>query len=439
MKVNKVFNHEGRSYTSLCDDSIQASEDLNSLFVRTSMNQKYQDSVAHLPSIDESELKNFFTLSPKLIGITGTNGKTTTSALIDHSLRKLGYKVALLGTRGFFINAERKQPKGLTTPTILELYSYIEEAKECDYFVMEVSSHAIVQNRILGLDFTLKALSNITSDHLDFHKDLQEYQRVKNSFFDGAEIQIINADESNAHIDTPYIGYSLSKISDVYSLQYTCTPFIEAMLLSEGKSAKLKSMMCGKHNLYNLLCAIASVQALTHKELEEIVESLEDFAGVEGRMEIVSKKPLIIVDFAHTHDGIEKILESFEGKKISVLFGAGGDRDKSKRPKMGSVVQKYAQKIYVTSDNPRSENPQEIILDILSGMQKDYTIRSINPIREQAIEQAVKEQEEDEILFVLGKGDETYQIIGHQKIHFDDREVIASVLKSQEKRNDNDV
>lgn len=439
MKVNKNFSFQGHSYNSLCDDSVQASEDLNSLFVRTTMNQKYHDSVAHLPSIDESELKNFFTLSPKIVGITGTNGKTTTASLIDHSLRKLGYKVALLGTRGFFINGERKQPKGLTTPTILELYSYIEEAKECDFFVMEVSSHAIVQNRILGLDFTLKALTNITSDHLDYHKDLQEYQRVKNSFFDGSCMQIVNADEPNAHIFTPYVDYSLNKRASLYSLAYSISPMIEAHISTQGESAELKSPMCGKHNLYNLLCSIASIQSLINAPLSQIVQSLEDFEGVEGRMQIVSKRPLIIVDFAHTHDGIEKILESFEGKKISVLFGAGGDRDRSKRPKMGQVVQKYAQKIYITSDNPRSENPQDIILEILSGMEQNPSIRSINPIREQAIEQAIKEQEEDEILFVLGKGDETYQIIGHQKIHFDDREVIASVLKSQEKRNSNDI
>lgn len=439
MKVNKNFNYEGHSYTSLCDDSIQASEDLNSLFVKTTMNQKYHDSVAHLPSIDESELKSFFTLSPKIIAITGTNGKTTTAALIDHALRKLGYKVALLGTRGFFVNSERKQPKGLTTPTILELYSYIEEAKECDFFVMEVSSHAIVQNRILGLDFALKALTNITSDHLDFHKDLQEYQRVKNSFFDGKCLEVVNADEPNVEIQTPFLGYSLCKESYMYALSYSSSPFIEASIQTQEESGVLKSLMCGKHNLYNLLCATASIKALTQHSLREILENLKDFEGVEGRMQIVSKEPLIIVDFAHTHDGIEKILESFEGKKISVLFGAGGDRDKSKRPKMGEVVQKYAQKIYVTSDNPRSENPQDIILDILAGMRQDHTIRSINPIREQAIEQAIREQEEDEILFVLGKGDETYQIIGHQKIHFDDREVIASVLKSREKRNENDV
>ncbi|RDU68959.1 UDP-N-acetylmuramoyl-L-alanyl-D-glutamate--2,6-diaminopimelate ligase [Helicobacter cholecystus] len=439
MKVNKSFNYQGHSYTSLCDDSIQASEDLNALFVRTTMNQKYQDSVAHLPSIDESELKNFFTLSPKIIAITGTNGKTTTAALIDYSLRKLGYKVALLGTRGFFINALRKQPKGLTTPTILELYHYIEEARECDFFVMEVSSHAIVQNRILGLDFALKALTNITSDHLDFHKDLQEYQRVKNSFFDGCTLEVINADEPNVHIQTPFLGYSLCKKAQVYSLKYSCSPFINATVCTQEEREILKSSMCGKHNLYNLLCAITSIKALTKYPLKEILESLQDFEGVEGRMQIVNKDPLIIVDFAHTYDGIEKILESFEGKKISVLFGAGGDRDKSKRPKMGEVVQKYAQKIYITSDNPRSENPQDIIVDILSGMRQDHSIRSINPIREQAIEQAIREQERDEILFILGKGDETYQIIGHQKIHFDDREVIASVLKSQEKRNINDA
>lgn len=439
MKVNKEITYKNRLYTSLCDDSMQALQDSDSLFVRTTMNQKYHESVAHLPSIDESELREFFDFSVKIIGITGTNGKTTTASIMDYSLRKLGYKVALLGTRGFFINGERKAPKGLTTPTILELYSRIDQARDCDFFVMEVSSHAIVQNRILGLDFALRALTNITSDHLDFHKNLQEYHQVKNSFLMGSGIRVVNIDDPNVNINVPYIGYSLSKNAHLYTLQFVSSPSIKAVLMSEGESVKLESLMCGKHNLYNLLCAIASIQALTHHTLDEIAKSLEGFGGVEGRMQIVSQEPLIIVDFAHTHDGIEKILESFRGKKISVLFGAGGDRDRSKRPKMGEVVQKYAQKIYITSDNPRSENPQDIIVDILSGMQQDQSIRAINPIREQAIEQAIREQEEDEILFVLGKGDETYQIIGHQKIYFDDREVIASVLKSRKKRNNNDA
>ena len=433
MKIEKHITYNNQDFSSLTDDSITASEDLSSLFVKTTMNQKYHDSIAHLPSIDESELVNFFEISPKLIGITGTNGKTTTASMIAHSLQKLGYKVALLGTRGFFINGERKREKGLTTPTILELYSLIEEARECEYFVMEVSSHAITQNRILGLDFALKALSNITQDHLDFHKNLEEYINVKNSFFTGEGLHIINADEINAKVEHK-ITYSLKNKADYYACDFQTSPTITSTICTQDEMGTLHLSMCGRHNLYNTLCSIASILSLTHHSLQEVLESLEDFAGVEGRMQIISHSPLIIVDFAHTDDGMEKILESFEGKKIAVLFGAGGDRDRSKRPKMGKVAQKYAQKIYITSDNPRSENPQNIIAEILQGITQEEKIKSINPIREQAIEKAIKELESDEILFVLGKGDETYQIIGHQKIHFDDREVIADVLKSLEKR-----
>lgn len=438
MKIEKNITLAHQEFSSLTDDSITASEDLNSLFVKTTMNQKYHDSIAHLPYIEENELSQYFEIIPKLIGITGTNGKTTTAAMMAHSLQKLGYKVALLGTRGFFINNERKRPKGLTTPTILELYSLIEEAKDCDYFVMEVSSHAIVQNRILGLKFSLKALSNITRDHLDFHKSIQEYQHTKNSFFDDSSLNIINADEPNAKVQNK-LTYSLQNTADFYATDFQTSPKITATIRSANQEAFLNLNMCGKHNLYNALCCIASITSLTHHALQEVVESLADFEGVEGRMQIISHSPLIIVDFAHTDDGMEKILESFADKKIVVLFGAGGDRDRSKRPKMGEVAQKYAQKIYITSDNPRSEDPQAIIAEILQGITQEQKVKSINPIREQAIQRAIMELQEDEILFVLGKGDETYQIIGHQKIHFDDREVIADVLKSLEKRNSNDL
>lgn len=431
MKINKNITLNSQHFTSITDDTQIALADSQSLFLKTKMNEKYHHQIEHLPSITAQDLSSFFTLNPKLIGITGTNGKTTTSALIAHSLQTLGFKVALLGTRGFFINSNQITPKGLTTPTLLELYAMIEKAQDCDFFVMEVSSHAIIQERIAGLSFTLKAISNITSDHLDFHKTLQEYIRVKNSFFKQDCLEVINSDDCNI-IQTPTsITYSLNHHAQFYAKNLLYTPTIKADIFHQNQFSPLSLAMCGRHNLYNAICAIATLSSLTQLPLQAITESLKDFQGVEGRMQIISHSPLIIVDFAHTHDGMEKILESFKGQKISVVFGAGGDRDPTKRPKMGKVAEQYAQKLYITSDNPRTEDPQSIIDEILQGISDTTKIRSTCIDRAKSIQQAIIELQNDEVLFVLGKGDETYQIIGEEKIHFDDRETILSMLESQ--------
>lgn len=431
MKIFKPITLQHREFDFLSDNSQECDD--HCLFVRTTMNAQYHQQVKHY--ISEDELIKYFKLPPKIIAITGTNGKTTTASLIAHILFDNGYKVALLGTRGFFINKQLKKQKGLTTPTILELYALLEEAKDCDFCVMEVSSHAIVQNRIKGLQFAAKILTNITSDHLDFHQTLEEYIRVKNSFFDGSSLQIINADDSNISKQiSPKISYGIQNQADIYASHIQTSPYIQAQIHT-SQSTDLKLKMCGLHNLYNALAAIACVQSLSLIPLEKISQSLASFEGVEGRMEILCTSPLIVVDFAHTHDGMEKILESFKDEKNVILFGAGGDRDKSKRPKMGKVAEKYGNKIYLTSDNPRSENPQNILQEISEGIQDKSKIVSINPNRLESIQQAIMELKEDENLFVLGKGDETYQIVGETKIPFDDREVIRAVLESQSYQN----
>lgn len=427
MKLSKTLFKDHQQFQFLSDDSRDL-DDPQCLLVKTTMNAQYFTGIQK-PFIDEHQLHQYFKLPSKIIGITGTNGKTTTAALIAHILLENHYKVALLGTRGFFINAQRCRAKGLTTPTILELYALLEEASDCDFFIMEVSSHAIVQNRIAGLRFDAKVLTNISSDHLDFHKTLKEYIRVKNSFFDQSSLEITNADENNAHI-TSSISYALQNKSDFYASSFCTTPLIQAQIHSPNQTAMLNLKMCGQHNLYNALAAIATIASTTPLSLQQITQSLETFQGVEGRMEIISSSPLIVVDFAHTHDGMEKVLSSFEGEKNIILFGAGGNRDKNKRPKMGAVAEKYAQKIYLTSDNPRNEDPNQIIQDIAQGICDQGKIVSINPDRLKSIQEAITHLKDDENLFILGKGDESYQIIQDQEIPFDDREIIRAVLES---------
>lgn len=387
------------------------------------------DSAHSTDSMDSTQREN-----PRIVGITGTNGKTTTAAIIYSLLLDLGYKVALLGTRGFFINESTIKPKGLTTPSVLELYENlsIAKAKGCDYFIMEVSSHAIIQERIAGLNFELKILTNITSDHLDYHKNVEEYRRVKNSFFESGGLKLINADEKYAQCrDVKAFYYGVEKKGHLSVGAYALESGIDAHIAwrDTQETCALQTYLYGKHNLYNAIAGIAAVKILTNKSLCEIARAMEDFGGVSGRMEVVHTKPLVIVDFAHTHDGMKQIFESFRHQKIAVVFGAGGDRDKSKRPKMGACAFEYADKLYITSDNPRSENPSEILDDIASGLPKGYedygrklVIMEVD--RKKAIVKALKDLQENEVLLILGKGDETYQIIGENKIAFDDREVV---------------
>ena len=425
------INHNNIIYT---DNSKLASK--NTTFVVSKQNEKFINNAKEngcVNFINSSELIDNFDFSNiKIVGVTGTNGKTTTTAAIYSILLDLGYKVALQGTRGFFINDEKIEEYSLTTPVQLANFEHINKAIEekCDFFIMEVSSHSLAQNRIEGLEFTLKVHTNITQDHLDYHKTLQDYIDIKNSFFQDDSMKLINKDDKN-------IKFKMKNVY-AYGAENPATYKVSAYSLKNGLHVALQhfsnivnfsSSMIGIFNVYNLTAAVASVNLLTKKPLQEICDKVEYFGGVSGRMEVVSQEPFIIVDFAHTADGMKNVFDSFAGENIITVFGAGGDRDKLKRPFMGEVANKYSKYTIITSDNPRFEDPDIIIEDIIKGC-KDKSTVSIELNRKLAISKAmqISKDYEKPIILVLGKGDEESQIIYDQKLHFNDKEVIKELL-----------
>ncbi len=431
----KKDKREDFEFSFITDNSSKCNAD--AAFFLTKLNERYlQDAkdrgCTHI--LDAVEVSKILGIDKiKIIGITGTNGKTTTAAAIYSILLDLGIKAAFQGTRGCFINDKQVAKKGLTTPTIFETMLNIKKAidEECSFFVMEVSSHAIEQNRIDGLRFALKIFTNVTQDHLDYHKSLENYIRVKSSFFADESMKLINKDEKKLEFNPKNCRtYGIENSATYKILAYSLNDGITAALAKIEKVYDFSSPMRGFFNLYNILAAISAVDMLEVAPIEKICEVVEDFVGVQGRMEIVSQKPLVIVDFAHTPDGMEKVLDSMKGRDIVVVFGAGGDRDRDKRAKMGFVASKFAKKIIVTSDNPRSETPESIIKDILKGIKNPKELR-VEIDRKKALQNAIEWQNSDEVLLVLGKGDETYQEINGEKIPFDDRVIIKNLMKNR--------
>ena len=409
--------------------------DSETAFVVTTQNEKFledaQANKAH-SIIKIEDIAPLFGLDKiKIVGITGTNGKTTTASALYSFLLDLGYKAAMQGTRGLFINDSVAEGKTLTTPSVLNTYRHIYQAlmAGCEYFIMEVSSHAIGQKRIEGLDFVLKILTNITQDHLDYHKTIGEYTTVKNSFFQDEGKKLINKDEPKAAFNI--------KNAFTYGIENPATYRLMAYSLNDGSSGIIQhfaeivpftASLHGFFNLYNLLAAMAAADLITEKSLEEIADVVDNFAGVSGRMEQVCAAPNVIVDFAHTPDGMQQVLNALKEKELLVVFGAGGDRDRTKRPLMGRVAATLAKKVYITSDNPRHEDPELIAQEIVTGIEdRSNVVVELN--RKKAIEMALDEQEGDEVVVILGKGDESYQIIYDKKLPFDDREVVRELLK----------
>ena len=425
-----VFNEKG--YEFITDDT--SSLNSSTLFIKTAQNTPYFDKLESKPEfITSEELISIWKLEKiKVVGVTGTNGKTTVTAAIYSFLLDLDEKPALQGTRGLFAEEKRIEEKSMTTPSILETLHNMKQTMDlgCNYFIMEVSSHAIDQKRIEGLKFALKVHTNVTSDHLDYHGTVEEYRRVKSLFFADESPKLLNKDDIKNITYNPIGAQS-------YGVDEPATYKVQAFALIHGITAGIKHMqteatfhspMVGLFNLLNLMAAVGSVIMLTGRKVEEVCEVVENFAGVAGRMEVVSRDPLVIVDFAHTDDGMFQVLDSIKDRDVSVVFGAGGNRDKAKRPKMGAVAGRFAKKIYVTSDNPRDEVPEMILEDILIGLHGKDRVTA-TPDRKLAIKMALEDLEGDEALLILGKGDEDYQEIKGVKHPFDDRAIVRELLK----------
>ncbi|OOX92618.1 UDP-N-acetylmuramoyl-L-alanyl-D-glutamate--2,6-diaminopimelate ligase [Campylobacter coli] len=420
-------------HSFITDNTLECEKDC--FFLKTAQNMNFSSKALEKGAkiIDVEECKKLLKIDEniKIIGITGTNGKTTTAAAIYSILLDLGFKCGLCGTRGAFINDEQIDEKSLTTSPILKTLEYLQLAtqKKCDFFIMEVSSHALVQNRIEGLNFAAKIFTNITQDHLDFHGNFENYKAAKELFFTDESLKFINKDALMIKFNVRNaFTYGIENPSLYQVKAYSLEDGINAIVALKDQSFHIDSPLLGLFNLYNLLAASACVNELVKPDLKDLEKAISGFGGVCGRVEQVANG--VIVDFAHTPDGIEKVLDTLKNKKLIVVFGAGGDRDKTKRPLMGKIVEHFAKIAIITSDNPRSEEPKDIMNEILSGFQNPDKALMIED-RKEAINKALKLKEKDDLVVILGKGDENTQEIKGVKYPFSDKAIINEILKNQ--------
>lgn len=423
-----------------CDDFIitDNSKDAKNgvYFLKDNSNAKYENDALSKGAIiiDEIKARELLGINEdiKIIAITGTNGKTTTAAAIYSMLLDLGEKAFLCGTRGAFCNDEKVGDKNLTTPFLLEFLHYLQIAtqNDCKYFVMEVSSHAIDQQRLgKQTKFSAKIYTNLTQDHLDYHKSFENYAKTKESFFADDCLKIINNDAYKINYNYKNsITYGIDNPSFYSVKAYSLNDGIDAVVSFSKNTFHIKSELVGLFNLYNLLSAFACINELVKPDLEKLEIAMESFGGVKGRMQVIAKN--VIVDFAHTPDGIQKVCDSLKHKKLIVVVGAGGNRDKTKRPLMAQIAKHYAKTLILTSDNPRDEEPKDIINDMLSGLDDKNGVEVIED-RFMAIKRALELQKDDEMVLVLGKGDEDYQEIKGVKHHFSDEETILKLTKGE--------
>jgi len=378
----------------------------------------------------------------KLVGVTGTNGKTTIATLLYNMFRKFGHKVGLVSTVCNYIDDE-PVPTEHTTPdpiTLNELLGKMADAG-CEYAFMEVSSHSIAQKRISGLKYVGGIFTNLTRDHLDYHKTVENYLRAKKKFFDDMPknaFSLTNLDDKNGKVmvqntKSKIYTYSLTSLSDFKGR--VLESHFEGMLLNFNNH-EVAVPFVGKFNASNLL-AVFGAAVLLGKEEEEVLRVLSTLHPVSGRFEAIRslKRYTAIVDYAHTPDALANVLKAIHGVlegrgKVITVFGAGGNRDKGKRPLMAKEAAKGSDKIIVTSDNPRFEDPQAIINDVLAGLTDDDMKKTISiEDRREAIRTACMLAQPDDVILVAGKGHEDYQEIKGIKHHFDDHEVVREAMK----------
>ncbi|MCY8989256.1 UDP-N-acetylmuramoyl-L-alanyl-D-glutamate--2,6-diaminopimelate ligase [Bacillus atrophaeus] len=382
----------------------------------------------------------------QLIGITGTNGKTSTSHMVDEILKKAGKRTGLIGTMYIKIDEETFPVKN-TTPESVTLQKTFKKMNDnhVDTAIMEVSSHALSMGRVHGCDYDIAVFTNLTQDHLDYHKTMDEYRQAKSLLFSqlgGAfnhekpKRAILNADDeasayyekvTAAHIST----YGIKNDADVMAKHIKTTAQGTSFELVTNKGTKpITISLVGQFNVYNVLAAVATCIA-AGIPFETVAEAVEELHGVRGRFELVNKNQEfpVIVDYAHTPDSLENVLKTCKDMtegKVFVVVGCGGDRDKTKRPKMAKIAVQLADEPIFTSDNPRSEDPLAILRDMEAGVENEYYHSIAN--REQAIFFAIANARKGDVVLIAGKGHETYQQIGAETFDFDDAEVAARAI-----------
>ncbi|MFS0672345.1 UDP-N-acetylmuramoyl-L-alanyl-D-glutamate--2,6-diaminopimelate ligase [Ornithinibacillus sp. 179-J 7C1 HS] len=410
-----------------------------------------EDTVRFL-AMASAQFFNFPSNEIPLIGVTGTNGKTTVTYLLEMIFNQFSKKTGVIGTIQMKIG-EDVYPVDNTTPDALFLQSTIR--KMIDYgveqVIMEVSSHALDQGRVYGCDFDTAIFTNLSQDHLDYHDSMDDYLRAKSLLFaqlgnsyhpNKRKFAIINLDDPACKklirsTAQSVMTYGIDHDAMIMAKSIQLTPMGTTFLLcTPNGNTEVRSKLIGKFNVSNMLAASAA--ALSYGiPLRVIKGALETIPGVNGRFELVTHKQSfsVIVDYAHTPDSLENVLTTireFSRKKVYVVIGCGGDRDRTKRPLMAKIALKYADEAIFTSDNPRTEDPQIIIDDMISGLTCEENNYQIIIDRRKAIHHAIDKAVEDDIILIAGKGHETYQQIGHTKYHFDDREVAKEALLLKE-------
>jgi len=377
-----------------------------------------------------------------LIGVTGTNGKTSVTNLIKYIIEKCSdSKVGLIGTNGNFIG-ERELYTEHTTPESYELHKLLEKMviEGCKYVVMEVSSHALYLRRVYGIKYDAGIFTNLTPEHLDFHGTMEEYSKAKSILFTECKNSVINADD-------PYAGLMLESAAGsvlTYAVNNNSADLVgkdiklqadkvDFCVIENNNINRVQLPIPGMFSIYNALASIAAA-TLFGLKTENIIPALKSYEGVRGRAEVVftGYDHTVLIDYAHTPDALRNIITAVRGftkNRVITVFGCGGDRDKSKRPLMGQIATELSDHTVITSDNPRTENPEKIIEEIISGITKNNETYVVIENRREAICKALDMLHPGDVLIIAGKGHETYQILGHEKIHFDDREIVAEHIK----------
>lgn len=412
------------------------------------------DCVAHVPMIALQNLNEqmariasrFYDYPSKKLyvtGVTGTNGKTTIAYQLAQAYPLLGHRASYVGTLGCG-EIQALKPLANTTPDALSLQTLLQDsvAAGIEYSCMEVSSHALSLGRVDNIDFNQAIYTNLTLDHLDFHQTMEAYAMAKASLFSKPTLQvaIINQDDPYSELMRQQVPstcrtilYGMNEQADVRALKWTFSLLGSTVDVDSpwGRhTLHLKSL--GRFNIYNSLAVFASLMASEIASVEAVVSIMSELKPSPGRMEIVAQKPCVMVDYAHTPDALENVLltsAELMPRQLWVVFGCGGDRDPSKRPLMGGIASQYADRVVLTNDNPRTEEPEAILQAIRQGMPTDFPV-DIIPDRRKAIEYALSHAGEQDIVLIAGKGHENYQIIGRQTVAFSDQDVVRQYKRA---------